>query len=425
MAKGLLRAGRLAIYEKYNILIMKIVIKIARVMWRVLVSILFLVVMAFAVTSFSTIYDFATPTPFAGKDIFNPYADFDPTIAWKRTTLHTHTRVEGPLNECDFTAEETFNKYRDFGYDIVGISNHNEITPHPDNKQDIGIYEHGYNLRNFHKLVIGTERVNRFDALYPISASQAQHQLDMLADECAVLQLNHPSRSSLLDSTCLAKISGYDIMELSGVTAYLENRHWDWALSAGRYSFALLNDDLHYPDRSSRFAVRCSFLGANNTSAEEIVATLKSGCYYSMRLPDYGNGDWAEKREKNGALPTIENIGIQGDTLYLKLSHTPEQIRVIGEGHTLLKRITASDTIAYHMRTCDPYARFVASYPDSLIIMTNAFARYDKATMTMPGEGVQYTKNSIATVAYNIAVAAVILIISVIYIRIVRRWRTR
>jgi hypothetical protein len=399
--------------------------KILRVAYRVFVTILFVVAVAIVATSFSAIYDFASPAPFSGDDIFNPYSEFDPNITWKRTSLHTHTRVEGPLNECEFTATETVEKYHDFGYDIVGISNHNEITPHPDSAQDIGIYEHGYNLRNFHKLVIGAEAVNRFDALYPISASQAQYQLDILRQECKILQLNHPSRSALLDSARLTKICGYDIMELSGVNAYLENKHWDWALSAGRYSFALLNDDLHYPDRSSRFAVRCSFLGAKEVTIDDIVTTLNNGCFYSVRVPDYGNGNWEVKETKNKTLPTIENIGLQGDTIYLKLSHTPQQIRVIGEGHSLLKRVTASDSIAYVMRKCDPYARIVASYPDSLIIMTNAFARYDKETMASPADRDLHTIDTRATVLYNIAVAAVLIIILTLYITILRRWRTK
>ena len=404
---------------------MRSIIKIFRAIWRVLLSVGFFVVLAIAVTSFSAIYDFAEPAPFSGEDIYNPYANFDPNTEWKRTSLHTHTRVEGPPNECDFTAAQTVDKYHNFGYDIVGISNHNEITPNPDPKQDIGIYEHGYNLRNFHKLVIGTERVNRFDALYPISASQAQYQLDMLAEDCEILELNHPSRSALLDRAHLSKIGGYDIMELSGITAYLENKHWDWALSAGRYSFALLNDDLHYPDRSSRFAVRCSYLGAKECTSKEILATLKSGLFYSVRVPDYGNGDWEVKRSQNQSLPTIENIGLQGDTIYLKLSHAPEQIRVIGQDHRLLMRATGCDSMAYRMRECDPYARFVVSYPDSLIIMTNAFARYDKATMTSPADREFYTRNNLATVLYNIVVVAVIAIILVTYINIVRRWRTK
>ncbi len=399
--------------------------KILRFTWRILVSVLFVVALAVAATSFSAIYDFAPPRSFEGKDIFNPYAEFNPNVEWKRTSLHTHTRVDGPLNECDFTAKETYDKYVDYGYDIVGISNHNEITPHPNSMQDISIYEHGYNLRNFHKLAIGAERVMRFDALFPIFASQAQYQLNMLAEECQVLQLNHPSRSALLDSARLTKIGGYDILELSGIDAYLENKHWDWALSAGRYSYALLNDDLHYPDRSSRFAVRCSYLGADECTTKEIIATLESGCFYSVRVPDYGNGDWEVKRKMNNSLPKIENIGLVGDTIYLKLSHTPEQIRVIGQDHTLLARVTESDTMSYCIRDCDPYARVVVSYPDSLIIMTNAFARYDKATMASPADREHCTINRLTTILYNIAVALVIGIIVVIYIRIVRRWRTR
>lgn len=398
---------------------------ILRSLWRAFLSLVVVVVVAILATSVSPIYDFAPAEPFSGADIFNPYADFSSDMEWKRSSLHTHTRVEGPLNECDFSAEEVWRKYQDFGYDIVGISNHNEITPHPATEQDIRIYEHGYNLRNFHKLVIGTESVMRFDALYPLFASQAQWQLDMLAGRCAVLQLNHPSRSALLDSTKLSKIAGYDIMELSGFNAYLENLHWDWALSAGRYSFALLNDDLHYPDRSGRFAVRCGFIGAESCATEDIIRALKSGCFYSMRLPDYGAGDWEVKRERNMMLPEVENIGLRGDTIFIKLSSSAEQIRVIGQNHTLLGRVADCDSMGYRLCDKDSYARFVVSYPDSLIIMTNAFARYDRATMSSPADRVYYTPNTLATVLYNIMVVLLLVLVLVVYVKIIKRWRRR
>ena len=48
----------------------------------------------------------------------------------------------------------------------------------------------------------------------------------------------------------MQKLGGYRIMELdSGKST--ENEYWDWALSAGHYSFGLANDDLHYPDKSA------------------------------------------------------------------------------------------------------------------------------------------------------------------------------
>lgn len=404
---------------------MRVFNSILKWFWRATLSLVVIVIVAILATSVSQVYNFAPAEPFSGDDIFNPYADFAPDMEWKRASLHTHTKVEGLLNECDFSAEEVWKKYRDFGYDIVGISNHNEITPHPDQEQDIRIYEHGYNLRNFHKLVVGAKRVNRFDALYPIFASQAQWQLERLARESVVLQLNHPSRSALLDSAKLVQIAGYDIMELSGYNAYLENKHWDWALSAGRYSFALLNDDLHYPDRSGRFAVRCSFIGANSCKTEDIVDALQSGCFYSVRVPDYGDGDWCVKRERNMSLPQITNIGLRGDTIYIKLSETAEQIRVIGQNHTLLSRAMGCDSMAYRIGSADSYARFVVSYPDSLIIMTNAFARYDADSESSPADRVYYTPNRLATVGYNLVVVALLGLVIWFYVVIVKRWRVR
>lgn len=399
---------------------------IIRVCGRVLLTLLFIVMFAVLATSISVIYDFAPSKPFSGSDIYNPYASFDPEVSWKRTTLHTHTRVAGPLNECEYDAMEVYRRYAEFGYDIVGISNHNEITPHPAGmSQHVNMYEHGYNLRNFHKLVIGSEDVNRFDALFPLFASQAQWQLDMLASECDVLQLNHPSRSSLLDRDKLSSIAGYDIMELSGVTAHLENVQWDWALSAGRYSFGLLNDDLHFPDRSDKFAVRCSYLCSPSDSAEDLVATLRSGCFYAMRIPDYGNGDWEVKRAMNGSLPSITNIGMCGDTIYLKLSESASLIRVIGENHRLLARAVETDSLAYRMGVEDSYARVVVSYPDSLIIMTNPFARYDAQTMSSPGDVVFYSRNVVKTVLYNIGVVALVVVLVWLYVKIVRRWREK
>ena len=402
---------------------MRLLAQISKWIWRGFVSLIAIILVAILATSISLCYDFTPAEPFSGDDIFNPYANFNPNTEWKRTSLHTHTKVDGPLNECDFSAEEIWAKYQDFGYEIIGISNHNKITPHPSKEQDIRLYEHGYNLRNFHKLTIGTERVMLFDALYPIFASQAQWQLDILAKDSELLQLNHPSRSALLDSAKLSRLAGYDIMELSGYNAYLENHHWDWALSAGRYSFATLNDDLHYPDRSSRFAVRCTLLGAESCTKEDIIATLRSGCFYSMRVPDYGAGDWEVKRQKNSELPQITNIGLRGDTIYMKLSAPAEQIRVIGQNHTLLSRVMHSDTIAYPMQAKDTYARLVVSYPDSLIIMTNAFARYDSTTMASPADRVFYKPNILATALYNIIVVTLLGIVLFCYTKILRRWR--
>ena len=77
--------------------------------------------LAVFVTSVSPIYDFSEPKPFSGPDIFNPYkrAGEDSAFCWKRANFHTHTRVKGILNECEYWPAQTDEAYRKFGYDIV------------------------------------------------------------------------------------------------------------------------------------------------------------------------------------------------------------------------------------------------------------------------------------------------------------------
>ena len=84
-----------------------------------LLTIVMIALLAIVVTSVSLIYNFQKPTPFRGKDIFNPYRNISKEYCWKRANFHTHTRVEGILNECDHTAEQTLDYYEKFDYNIV------------------------------------------------------------------------------------------------------------------------------------------------------------------------------------------------------------------------------------------------------------------------------------------------------------------
>lgn len=234
--------------------------KILVALGKTIVSLILIALLAIFVTSVSPVYDFSEAKPFSGPDIFNPYRGGESDICWKRANFHTHTRVKGILNECEYWPAETDEAYRKFGYDIVTFSNHNELTRHPyDSLLQVNVYEHGINLFKYHKLVFGCDEVNRFDHLIPLFASQKQFQLDLLGKESDFIQMNHPLRTTGTSKSLMQKLGGYRIMELdSGKST--ENEYWDWALSAGHYSFGLANDDLHYPDKSSRIAVRCNFL---------------------------------------------------------------------------------------------------------------------------------------------------------------------
>lgn len=400
---------------------MKLVRKIFVLLLKTVASIILIALLAVFVTAVSPVYRFSDPVPFNGPDIYNPYRNLDTAYCWKRANFHTHTRVEGIFNECDYWPAEVYDAYDRFGYDIVTFSNHNELTDHPfDESLQVNVYEHGYNLFKYHKLVFGCEKVNRFDHLLPLFTFQKQFQMDYLGKDSDFIQLNHPLRTEGTSRKMMEKLEGYRIMELdSGKST--ENEYWSWALSAGHYSFALANDDLHYPDRSNRIAMRCNFLCCPSARYDDLKDVLLDGCYYSMRIPDYGKGDWETKYERNRSLPYITDIGLRDSTIYISLSHEADSIKVIGQAHTVLSVTTEASEAEYTIRNKDPYARVTVWFPDGEVIYTNPFARYDSSVSDSPYKAPEHTVNIPLTIIYNMLVLALCILTAAVLIKLIRK----
>ena len=336
--------------------------------------------------------------------------------------MHTHTRVDGVLNECKYWPCDVYKFYERLGYDIVAFSNHNELTVHPfDTALQIDVYEHGYNLAKFHKLVFGCRNVNRFDNLLPLLPSQMQMQFDMLGKEGDVIQFNHPLHTISATKGAMRKLSGYDIMELDCEWS-TECDYWDWALSAGHYSFGLAGDDLHNPDDTHRVAKRCSFICSPSATYADVRDALLGGCYYSMRVPDYGDGDWEVKTASNHAMPSVKDIGVSGDTVYISLSQVADSIKVFGQDHEMLSLVADSDYAAYVMKSNDAYARFTVYFPAGEVLFTNPFARYDAALAPSPVRTGLHGVNWSLTVLYNaVLISLLVLLLFVFYRRIIKR----
>lgn len=390
--------------------------RILKFIVKLVVSIALLALLAVTITGVSYVHDFREPQPFSGPDIFNPYRNIDTAHCWKRANFHTHSRVEGPLNECEYTAEQTYEKYREFDYDIVGFSNHNKIIEHPaGDSLHMNLYEHGYNLFKFHKLVFGSESVNRFDHLLPLFAFQRQSQIDMLKRDADIVVLNHPLRTNATFDSHFKKLSGYNIIELDSGRS-TENEYWDVALSAGNYSFALANDDLHKPDRTGAIAVRSNFLCTPSAGYNDIKQTLTDGCFYSMRTPDYGDGDWDIKRAKNRAIPYIKNIGVtECSEIFISLSDRADSIKVFGQNHTTLLAAYGTDSVGYMMKENDPYGRFTVYFSQGEVIYSNPFARYDASVASTPFNSQQTPVNIPLTLLFNISLALAAVGIVVLY----------
>lgn len=399
---------------------------------KALASVLIAALLATVCFSVSPIYDFAPARPFSGPDIFNPYAALptaingtsatgtsvscaaipdssakDSAISWKRANFHTHTRVDGPLNECAYSPAEALEAYRELGYDILTFSNHNELTAHPcDTALQVNVYEHGYGLFKYHKLVFGSARVRHFDHLLPLLASQKQWQLDFLHEDADFIQLNHPFRTGGTSEYLMSRLEGYEIMELdSHVTTSQE--YWDWALGAGHYSFGLANDDCHDISDTGRIAIRSNWLYCPSGRYEDIRNTLLSGAYYSMRVPDYGAGDRTMKKEGNRNLPRITDIGLRDSTIYMSLSEAAALIEVTGQDRRIIDTLRNACSISTVMHHDQPYARITAYFDDGAVLYTNPFARYDKTESPAPFRKPGHRVNVALTLLFNAALAAI------------------
>ena len=374
-----------------------------RILLKIVYSVVVLLFLAVLATSVSPIYDFREPHPFSGPDIFNPYRNLDTANCWKRASLHTHTRVKGPFppNESEAWPQEVYDAYKKLNYDIVTFSNHNEITVHPfDSTLQVNVYEQGYSPYKFHKLVFGSSRVKHFDPLVPFLASQKQFELDRLADGADIVQINHPYRTWGMSRDHMEKLSGYGLIELDTHIS-TENEYWDWALGAGHYSFGVANDDLHHPQDHRRIGIRCTFLCTPSGRYGDLLQTLRDGCFYAMRVPDYGDGDWEVKYAKNRKLPFIEDIGLRKDTVFMKLSSSADSIRVNGQDHRTLALVENCDSIAYVFAPEDHFARLTAFFPDGAVIYTNPFARYDSALSESPADDTPQRVSIVWTILYN------------------------
>lgn len=358
--------------------------------------------------SVSPIYRFEQPSAFCGPDIYNPYESLPESPAWKRANFHTHTRVDNILNECPDYPQKVYSDYMKMGYDVLAFSNHNLLTTHPfDTTLQVWVYEHGYGLFKFHKLVFNPSRMMLYDHLLPILASQKQWQYDYLGRNADFIVMNHPDRTWGMTSRTMRLLSGYRLMEAdSGVSTEL--LRWDEALSAGHYSHCLINDDCHDSGNHSKIARRCSWLCSSSARYEDLRSTLLSGCFYSMRVPDFGEGDWDAKRAQNDCLPSVEAIGMRADTVYMRLSESA-RIEAWGQDHTLLD-VQQGCEFSRPLAADEPYMRLTAYFDSGTVIYSNAFARYDGSVSQTPYATLPHSVNIVLTVLFNALLLAVALL---------------
>ncbi|CAN0249729.1 unnamed protein product, partial [Chrysoparadoxa australica] len=175
-----------------------------------------------------------------------------------------------------------FEAYIDRGYDMPGISNYHSISTYGKDRIDIYIpcYEHGYNILKSHCLGIGVDEVSKFD--YPLiqSSSHQQKIIENIKAKNGFVTMAHPKFGGGRDFDNMRDLTYYEFTEV--LNHYrISDEYWDAALSAGRLTSIMGNDDTHDIINEPTFRI-WNVIHSEVRHADSILAAMRLGKNYGV-----------------------------------------------------------------------------------------------------------------------------------------------
>lgn len=295
-------------------------------------------------------YHYPPPTPFAGREWYNPYAGM--RGAWHQMALHDHGLTCCSLVEERRSDEAMAAYYHALGYDVALVSDHQRFGYVPGPR----VYEHGMNVLKTHQLVIGARDIDWIDFPLLQSTDDKQYVLDRLRAEAVLVGLAHPKIRNGYSFDDLRRLTGYDFMEVLHEDVSYEP-WWDAALSAGRLSWATGSDDAHGTGRPSKMGLSWTMLRGFSTEADALVSALRQGWSYAVK----------GQRGVNDV--QLRDVAIRGDTLVVATDPGALSFTFVGQGGHVRSVVHASSRASYLLRPEDSYIRTVVRTPRTTLYL--------------------------------------------------------
>lgn len=335
---------------------------------------IFLVLVLIALYPYFTcpVYKSPEPTIFKGRNFYNPYADIDTTM-WLKGNFHAHSRVWWGLT-YGFKSEpaELVKKYKEIGYDIIGLSDYMHIN----HLSSIPVYEHGVGIFKNHQLSIGAGGILWKEYLFWQSFHNKQNIISELREENNVISINHPTLRSAYDSEDLKLLRGYDLLEIVNHNYSHTLNLWDSVLSAGSLVFLIMNDDTHDITNPKDFGY-CFTMINSKKSNDDIISALRNGKSFGVEIEPQGDFSPAVKIQQANSAPKPVSCVIKNDTVTFAFDKVCDTIKLIGQNGVLLEKTNSTQRIKYKIKPEDTYIRAEVKQRDSLNVFLNPVFRYD------------------------------------------------
>jgi hypothetical protein len=249
------------------------------------------------------------------------------------------------------------------GYDVVGLSNYQHIQADTEGVDFFPVYEHGYNIRKRHYLSIGAQRVIWRDYIFWQTIHHKQHMVHILKKHAPFLAIAHPLLAGGFVEEDFRRLTGYDAVE---VLNHQKNSRkvWDAALSAGRLSWIVGDDDTHDVSNTGQTGVCWTMVNALSTREHDVLSALKSGHMYGIQ----GRGGLNDN--------SLERLELTNDSLLVKLEKPAIEISFISDEGRMLFAIPNTDSARIPVGTENTYVR-VEVQNEKTRMYLNPVVRYD------------------------------------------------
>lgn len=272
--------------------------------------------------------------------------------AWYRAMFHCHTTN----SDGGRSVEAAVAWYGDRGYDVLAITDHNQLTRAtppaggglllvPGTEVDAGRARNG---EPYHILGLGLAEMIELPRDLPSRHQlSAQTVIDRLRRAGAVVFVAHPYWSGLVvdDLLALDGIAGLEVYNTNvdvDVAKGDGSVHWDDGLCARKPLFALANDDTHW--RMGDAGRAWTMVRAESRSQDAVVRALEDGAFYastgaalkdvafdgetaSVRVAPPGareirfmaDGRWGQRVTADGAALSGATFTLRGRERYLRI----------------------------------------------------------------------------------------------------------
>lgn len=341
-----------------------------------LLAIIGLALMLFWFYATAPVYKFAAPQPFQGDSLFNPYAGIN-SKQWKKGNFQVQSYAWMGLTNGRKNSNDAIHQlYKQLGYDIIVTSDYQSINTFGiDSMGYIPTYEHGYGLRKYHQVCLGSKKVLWRDYPFFPSLSQKQDIINRLQANNQVIALAHPALRDGIRFTDLKYLSGYHLMEVLNNIRF-SVQHWDTALSNGHIAYIIGNDDAHDISNPYEVGRACTFINTAKTDSQSVLEALKAGKAYGADIYMGDNETFAQKAEKAKKIGYLEKLEIKKDTLWIQLSDTAAEIRFIGKLGKIQRIERQCSKGFYKIQPEDPYVRTEVQFRDKTVLYLNPVFRY-------------------------------------------------